>query len=179
MHPGPMNRGVEIASEVADGPYSVILEQVANGVAVRMAVLYLLSGGGEGGGMRLLVRGGRVVDPSQGSRRSSPICCSRTARSSKLDGKIAPAGRAPRWSTPPAWWSAPGLIDLHVHLREPGQEYKETVRTGTMAAAAGGFTAVACMPNTDPANDNRAVTEHIVSQARAPRLRARLSQSAR
>ena len=45
MHPGPMNRGVEIASEVADGPYSVILEQVANGVAVRMAVLYLLAGG--------------------------------------------------------------------------------------------------------------------------------------
>jgi aspartate carbamoyltransferase catalytic subunit len=48
MHPGPMNRGVEIASEVADGPYSVILEQVANGVAVRMAVLYLLAGGQEG-----------------------------------------------------------------------------------------------------------------------------------
>jgi aspartate carbamoyltransferase catalytic subunit len=47
MHPGPMNRGVEIASEVADGPYSVILDQVANGVAVRMAVLYLLSGAGE------------------------------------------------------------------------------------------------------------------------------------
>ena len=45
MHPGPMNRGVEIASDVADGPYSVILEQVANGVAVRMAVLYLLAGG--------------------------------------------------------------------------------------------------------------------------------------
>ena len=48
MHPGPMNRGVEIASEVADGPYSVILEQVANGVAVRMAVLYLLAGGSDG-----------------------------------------------------------------------------------------------------------------------------------
>jgi aspartate carbamoyltransferase catalytic subunit len=47
MHPGPMNRGVEIASEVADGPYSVILEQVSNGVAVRMAVLYLLAGGAE------------------------------------------------------------------------------------------------------------------------------------
>jgi aspartate carbamoyltransferase catalytic subunit len=47
MHPGPMNRGVEIASDVADGPYSVILDQVANGVAVRMAILYLLSGGGE------------------------------------------------------------------------------------------------------------------------------------
>jgi len=50
MHPGPMNRGVEIASDVADGPFSVILDQVANGVAVRMAVLYLLAGGAIGGG---------------------------------------------------------------------------------------------------------------------------------
>ena len=73
MHPGPMNRGVEIASEVADGPFSVILEQVANGVAVRMAVLYLLSGARTGGRMRLLVRGGRVVDPARGSTRS-PTC---------------------------------------------------------------------------------------------------------
>ncbi len=61
---------------------------------------------------------------------------------------------------------APGLIDMHVHLREPGQEYKETVATGTMAAAAGGFTAVACMANTEPVNDNRSVTEHILSEAR-------------
>jgi len=61
---------------------------------------------------------------------------------------------------------APGLIDMHVHLREPGQEYKETVATGTMAAAAGGFTAVACMANTETVNDNRSVTEHILSEAR-------------
>jgi dihydroorotase len=61
---------------------------------------------------------------------------------------------------------APGLIDMHVHLREPGQEYKETVASGTMAAAAGGFTAVACMANTEPVNDNRSVTEHILAEAR-------------
>ena len=61
---------------------------------------------------------------------------------------------------------SPGLIDMHVHLREPGQEYKETVRTGTLAAAAGGFTAVACMPNTSPPNDCRSVTEHIMVEAR-------------
>ena len=61
---------------------------------------------------------------------------------------------------------APGLIDMHVHLREPGQEYKETVATGTLAAAAGGFTAVACMANTEPVNDNRSVTEHILAEAR-------------
>jgi dihydroorotase len=59
----------------------------------------------------------------------------------------------------------PGLIDLHVHLREPGYEYKETVATGTAAAKAGGFTAVCCMPNTNPVNDNRSVTELILSQA--------------
>jgi len=56
----------------------------------------------------------------------------------------------------------PGLIDIHVHLREPGQEYKETIATGTMAAAAGGFTAVACMPNTRPVNDSAAVTRLIL-----------------
>src|SRR5881296_3674665 len=61
----------------------------------------------------------------------------------------------------------PGFIDIHVHLREPGHEYKETVATGTRAAAAGGFTAVACMANTTPVNDNRAVTDYILATARA------------
>lgn len=61
---------------------------------------------------------------------------------------------------------APGFVDLHVHLREPGFEYKETVRTGCTAAAAGGFTSVACMPNTDPAIDERSVVEFIIKQAR-------------
>jgi dihydroorotase len=60
---------------------------------------------------------------------------------------------------------APGLIDMHVHLREPGEEYKETIETGTAAAARGGFTAVACMPNTKPVNDNSAVTRFILDQA--------------
>jgi dihydroorotase len=59
----------------------------------------------------------------------------------------------------------PGLIDMHVHLREPGYEYKETIATGTAAAKAGGFTSVCCMPNTKPVNDSRAVTEFILSQA--------------
>ena len=59
----------------------------------------------------------------------------------------------------------PGLIDMHVHLREPGQEHKETVATGTAAAVAGGFTAVACMPNTDPVNDNAGVTEYVLKKA--------------
>src|SRR5262249_48767892 len=59
----------------------------------------------------------------------------------------------------------PGLIDIHVHLREPGQEHKETVATGTAAAVAGGFTAVACMPNTSPVIDNAGVVEYVLKKA--------------
>ncbi|NIP31256.1 MAG: amidohydrolase family protein, partial [Candidatus Dadabacteria bacterium] len=60
----------------------------------------------------------------------------------------------------------PGLIDLHVHLREPGYEHKETIKTGCEAAAAGGFTTIVCMPNTNPINDNASVTEFILFKAR-------------
>jgi len=63
-------------------------------------------------------------------------------------------------------WVCPGLVDMHVHLREPGQEHKETIETGGRAAAAGGFTSIACMPNTDPWNDGLSVTEYIVAEAR-------------
>ena len=63
-------------------------------------------------------------------------------------------------------WIVPGLIDMHVHLREPGEEYKETIASGTQAAAAGGFTSVACMPNTHPVNDCAAVTQYILEKAR-------------
>jgi len=59
-------------------------------------------------------------------------------------------------------WIVPGLIDMHVHLREPGEEYKETICSGTQAAVAGGFTSVACMPNTQPVNDCAAVTQYIL-----------------
>jgi dihydroorotase len=61
---------------------------------------------------------------------------------------------------------APGFIDMHVHLREPGQENKETIRSGARAAAKGGFTSIACMPNTSPVNDNKSVTAYIVSEAK-------------
>lgn len=62
-------------------------------------------------------------------------------------------------------WLVPGLVDMHVHLRDPGQEYKESIETGTNAAAAGGFTAVACMPNSDPVNDNGSVTRYIIEKS--------------
>ena len=85
------------------------------------------------------------------------------------NGRIVEIGRglvAPRIVDVKDLWIVPGLIDLHVHLREPGQEYKEDIETGTRAAAAGGFTTVCCMPNTKPVNDQRAVTELIVRRSR-------------
>ena len=92
------------------------------------------------------------------------------------DGKVAavaeradrPAGATVVDAT--GRWVTPGFIDLHVHLREPGQEYKETVATGARAAVAGGFTSVVCMPNTKPVNDTLAVTELILARAAAAGL---------
>ncbi len=112
---------------------------------------------------RLLIRGGRLVDPGQGLDDQLDLLIEdgRVARLGKeLDG-----GRGAETVDAAGQVVAPGLIDIHVHLREPGQEYKESIESGTRAAAAGGFTAVACMPNTQPANDNRSVTEHILKEA--------------
>jgi len=102
----------------------------------------------------LLVTGGRVIDPAQGLDAASDLLI--------LDGKIAALGPAAIAQAPPniprldatGQVVCPGLIDLHVHLREPGQSAKETIATGTASAARGGFTSVVCMPNTSPAIDN-------------------------
>jgi dihydroorotase len=114
---------------------------------------------------RLLIANGRLIDPSQGIDGAHDLLIE--------DGVVAEVverGERERRDLTvldaAGLVVAPGLIDMHVHLREPGQEYKETVATGTMAAAAGGFTAVACMANTEPVNDNRSVTEHILAEAR-------------
>ncbi|HVS15531.1 MAG TPA: dihydroorotase [Thermoanaerobaculia bacterium] len=112
----------------------------------------------------LVIRGGRVVDPSRELDAELDVLIG-------ADGRIAEVAAGIEASDAEVLDAAglvvaPGLIDIHVHLREPGQEYKETIRTGTRAAAAGGFTAVACMANTVPVNDSRSVTEHIVSEAR-------------
>ncbi len=127
MHPGPMNRGVEIASEVADGPYSVILDQVANGVAVRMAVLYLLAGGAEHEAGCL-----RAGGSSTRSTASTAMLRRADRRRSHRARRPRPAGATGRRCVeiPPGFIVCPGLIDMHVHLREPGQEHKETVATG-------------------------------------------------
>lgn len=112
---------------------------------------------------RLLVRGGRVVDPSQDLDQELDLLLEDGVVAA-LDGKIPAKGAEVVDAS--GLVVTPGLVDIHVHLREPGQEYKETVRTGTMAAASGGFTAVACMANTLPVNDNRSITEHILKEAR-------------
>src|SRR5688572_31075283 len=113
--------------------------------------------------MKRLLKGGRVVDPVNGIDGVHDVL---------IDGdRIAQVGRdlpvdgAEVVRIPSGLVIAPGLIDMHVHLREPGQEHKETVATGTASAVAGGFTAVACMPNTSPVNDNANVTAYILAKA--------------
>jgi dihydroorotase len=113
--------------------------------------------------MTVIVKGGRVVDPASGRDGAFDVVVE--------DGRIArigrdlPAAGAQVIEVPADWIVAPGLIDIHVHLREPGQEHKETIATGTASAVAGGFTAVACMPNTDPINDHAGITQFILKKA--------------
>ncbi|HKH48348.1 MAG TPA: dihydroorotase [Thermoanaerobaculia bacterium] len=111
----------------------------------------------------LLIHGGRIVDPSQDLDGLNDLLIEDGAVA-RIGGKIQKPKGAETIDAK-GLVVTPGLIDIHVHLREPGQEYKETVRTGTMAASAGGFTAVACMANTVPVNDNRSITEHILLEA--------------
>jgi dihydroorotase len=112
----------------------------------------------------ILLRGGRVIDPARDFDSTADVLLQEGKVAGVGAGLTAPAGA--RVIDCKDMWVVPGLIDLHCHLREPGQEYKENVQTGTAAAAAGGFTAVCAMPNTVPPNDNRAVTELIVRRAR-------------
>ena len=113
--------------------------------------------------MKKLLRGGRVVDPANGLDGPHDVLIDgdRIARV----GRNLPVDGADVVEVPAGLVICPGFIDMHVHLREPGQEHKETVATGTAAAVAGGFTAVACMPNTSPVNDNANVTSLILSRA--------------
>lgn len=115
----------------------------------------------------LLIKNGRVIDPASKTDASLDVL---------LDGErikeVAPAGKIGTGAGAEVLDAkgliiAPGFIDLHAHLREPGQESSETIETGTRAAARGGFTAVCCMPNTKPVNDNASVTRFILDRAKA------------
>jgi len=114
--------------------------------------------------MQFILRQGTVVDPSRKMRRVADVAID--------EGRIAEVAprirkKARKEIDARGLVVAPGFIDLHVHLREPGREDAETIATGTAAAARGGFTAVACMPNTQPVNDSEAVTAFILERARA------------
>lgn len=111
----------------------------------------------------ILLKNGRVIDPVNGIDEKMDVLI--------LAGRISSVRRTLKASASHkvidcrGKWVVPGLIDMHVHLREPGDEHKETIASGTRAAAAGGFTAVACMPNTRPVNDCQAVTRLILEKA--------------
>src|SRR5690606_5861354 len=114
--------------------------------------------------MKRLLKGGRLVDPAAGVDGDFDLLIDgdRVARV----GRELPVGDGVQVvEVPRGFVIVPGLIDMHVHLREPGQEHKETIATGTRAAVSGGFTAVACMPNTTPVNDNASITELILRRA--------------
>jgi len=110
--------------------------------------------------LKLIIKNGRILDPAAGRDETADLYVDHGVISAPFqpdqDTKIIDA--AGRLVTP-------GLIDMHVHLREPGFEYKETIATGTAAAARGGFTGVACMPNTEPVTDNRVAVEYINKRA--------------
>jgi dihydroorotase len=114
--------------------------------------------------MSLVIRNGRLLDPAAGVDGILDLLVAegRIVRS----GKAIEAPADARVIDAAGKVVCPGFIDIHTHLREPGHEYKETIASGTRAAAAGGFTAVCCMANTFPVNDNRAVTDYILARAR-------------
>lgn len=113
--------------------------------------------------MRLLIKNGRVIDPSSGTDDTLDLLIEK-GKIVEIKAKIETNGV--KVIDASNLVVAPGFIDMHVHLREPGQEDKETIFTGALAAAKGGFTSIACMPNTDPVNDNRGLTEYILSEAK-------------
>ena len=115
----------------------------------------------------ILLKNGRIIDPANRIDKKASLLVEK----GKIQAIFTQRQKKPTLPTKllsidlQGKWIVPGLIDMHVHLREPGEEHKETIETGTMAAATGGFTAVACMPNTNPVNDCQSVTRLILEKA--------------
>src|SRR5687767_8352369 len=105
--------------------------------------------------MKLLIKGGKIIDPSQGLEKVADLLIA-NGRVSEIGNDLSAEGAEVFDAT--GMIVSPGFIDLHVHLREPGEEYKETIESGVKAAVAGGFTSVCAMPNTKPVNDNATIT---------------------
>jgi dihydroorotase len=119
--------------------------------------------------MKLFIANGYVIDPTQGINAGRGVLIEDGRISALLPpGETRPMDAEVFDAT--GLVVAPGFIDMHVHLREPGQEYKETIETGAAAAVAGGWTSICAMPNTDPVNDNPAVTNFIIEQGRRAKL---------
>ncbi len=117
--------------------------------------------------MSILIKGGRIIDPSRNFDKVGNVLVEKgTIKSYPEDTKKLEKDSAIKVIDAGGKIVSPGLVDLHVHLREPGFEHKETIRTGCESAAAGGFTSIVCMPNTNPINDNASVTEYIMLKAR-------------
>jgi dihydroorotase len=118
--------------------------------------------------MTIVIKNGRVIDPANSLDKPKDLLIHKgRIKALESPGSISfDTGEKPSFIDAKGCVVCPGLIDMHVHFREPGFEYKETITSGCQSAAAGGFTSVAVMPNTNPVNDTRAVTEHILSLAR-------------
>jgi dihydroorotase len=111
----------------------------------------------------LLIKGGRVIDPASGFDAIADVLV-RDGKTEAVGTGLAAEGVAVLDAKGAI--VAPGFIDMHVHLREPGIEHAETIETGARAAAAGGFTTICCMPNTMPVNDSDTVTSYIIQRAK-------------
>jgi len=121
-------------------------------------------------GMAMWITGGIVVDPLKEKMESMDLLIEGERITRMVPAGVAPTDERIERIDATGCWVVPGLVDMHVHLREPGQEHKETIATGGMAAVSGGFTSVACMPNTVPVNDNPSVTKFILERAREVNL---------
>lgn len=184
MHPGPVNRGVELTSDVIDDDRSRIEDQVLSGVAVRMALSFCwdstenppVEAGGRishqravfsaagrftGGIKNMIIKGGSVVFKDGVEKKDIRVADGKIVRIADRVNRGEKRGSHRRERLA----RIPGLIDMHVHLREPGFEYKEDIESGCKAAVKGGFTQICCMPNTAPIADNKVVISYIRHRA--------------